>query len=154
MTAGSRPAWIERTELALGPITAPRPLSGSAWRATASGAPVVIKVGPGVADEGAGLLALAVVPGAPPVPDVLLADGDLLVTGWVDQAPRSEGHLEALGRTLAALHSAPHPAWGGGSSWIGNCPVDGSEAASGAEFYGRRLTNWPIAASWPASWIR
>jgi fructosamine-3-kinase len=100
---------------------------------------VVVKVGPGVSDEAAGLLSLAAVAGAPPVPEVLVAEGDLLVTEWVEQVPRSEGHLEALGRTLAALHTAPHPAWGGGSSWIGNCRVDASETAGAAGFYERRL---------------
>lgn len=139
MKARSRPAWAGRAEPVLGPIRETHPLGGAAWRASASGTPVVVKVGPGSANEAAGLLSLAAVSGAPPVPEVLMAEGDLLVTRWVEQAPRSEAHLEALGRTLAALHSAPHPAWGGGSSWIGNCRVDGSEAASGAEFYSRRL---------------
>ncbi len=144
MNTASRPAWVGRADPVLGPISETRPLSGSAWKASASGTPVVVKVGRGIADEAAGLLSLAAVPGAPPVPEVLMAESDLLVTRWVEQAPRSESHLEALGRMLAALHSAPHQAWGGGSSWIGDCRVEGSEAASGAEFYGRRLLELAI----------
>jgi fructosamine-3-kinase len=99
----------------------------------------VVKTGPGVADEAAGLVALAGVAGGPPVPEVLMSDGEVLVTTWVEQADRTETHLQALGRSLAALHSAPRAVWGGGSSWIGNCHVDASEATTGAEFYGRRL---------------
>jgi fructosamine-3-kinase len=140
MNAERGPTWVDRAEPVLGPISEPHPLGESAWRARASGTPVVVKVGPGVADEAAGLVALAAVAGAPPVPEVLLVEGDLLVTGWVEQSLRSDAHLEALGRALAALHSAPCPTWGGGSWWIGNCPVDGSGASTGAEFYGRRLT--------------
>jgi fructosamine-3-kinase len=97
------------------------------------------KIGPGVADEAAGLTSLAAVPGSPPVPAVLMADGDLLVTAWVDHGSRKKAHLEALGRNLAALHSAPRTTWGGGSAWIGACRVDATPATSGAEFYGHRL---------------
>jgi fructosamine-3-kinase len=99
----------------------------------------VVKTGPGVADEAAGLVALAGVAGCPPVPEVLLAEDEVLVTSWVDQVHRTDAHLQAIGRALAALHSAPRAVWGGGSSWIGNCRVDASEATTGSEFYGRRL---------------
>jgi fructosamine-3-kinase len=44
-----------------------------------------------------------------------------------------------LGRALAALHRAPLRDWGGGSSWIGTCPVDPSPSPDGATFYGARL---------------
>ncbi len=140
MTETSRPAWVDRTERVLGPVGGAQPLSGSAWRATAGGISVVVKTGPGVADEAAGLEALAKVDGGPPVPEVLMVEGELLVTSWVEQGHRTDTRLQALGRSLAALHSAPRTGWGGGSSWIGNCRVDASEASSGPEFYSRRLT--------------
>jgi fructosamine-3-kinase len=73
------------------------------------------------------------------VPEVVLVDGDLLVTTWVDQGRRSSGHEEALGRMLATLHGAGCHEWGGGSSWVGSCPVDPSTAPDAAGFYRRRL---------------
>jgi fructosamine-3-kinase len=99
----------------------------------------VVKTGAGCRDEGDGLRQLGLVSAGPPVPEVLLVDHDLLVTSAVDQAPRSATHEEALGRALAALHAAPHPRWGGGSSWIGACRVDASTFPDAAGFYGARL---------------
>jgi fructosamine-3-kinase len=100
---------------------------------------VVAKVGPGAGDEGEGLRALAAVPGAPPVPAIVLAEADLLVTTAVEQAPRTAGHEEALGRDLAHLHAQPWGEWGGGSSLIGACPVDPSPAPDDVTFYAARL---------------
>jgi len=139
MTAGRPPAWADRVEPVLGRISGSQPVAGSAWKTAIDGRPVFVKSGPGVADEAAGLTSLAAVSGAPPVPAVLMAEGDLLVTAWVDQGPRSQTHLETLGRCLAALHSVPRTSWGGGSGWIGACRVDATEAPSGPGFYGRRL---------------
>ena len=55
-------------------------------------------------------------PGAPPVPEVVMVGADFLVTGAVAQAARGPEHEEVLGRALATLHRAPLEDWGGGSS--------------------------------------
>jgi fructosamine-3-kinase len=73
------------------------------------------------------------------VPEVVLTEAELLVTTWVAQGSRTPGHEESLGRALAALHSAPFPHWGGGSSWIGSCRVNPSLFPDAASFYGARL---------------
>ena len=86
-----------------------------------------------------GLRRLAAVRGGPPVPEVVLAEPGLVVTTGVDRVARTPGHEERLGRELAAVHDTPFLSWGGGSSWIGSCPVDPSTSSSGAEFYGNRL---------------
>jgi fructosamine-3-kinase len=104
-----------------------------------AGQPLVVKAGPGTADEAEGLSHLARVGGAPPVPAVVAAGSDLLVTAWVRQAHRTPAHEEGLGRMMAALHAAPWPEWGGGSSWIGACPVSPRVGADGGSFYGARL---------------
>ena len=141
--AGRPPApltdWTDRLSADVGPIGAPRPLGGSAWRVTVAGRDLVAKVGPGVADEAAGLRSLAGVGGAPPVPAVVLDEPDLLVSTWVEEGPRTPAHEEALGRGLARLHAAPWPEWGGGSSWIGNCPVSPAVLPDAAAFYRSRL---------------
>ena len=102
---------------------------------------VVVKVGPGTGDEAEGLVRLSRVAGAPPVPEVLAVQPDLVVMRWVEQGPRTPAHDEALGRMLAALHSGPWPEWGGGSPWIGACPVDPAVRPDGASFYGARLVD-------------
>jgi fructosamine-3-kinase len=132
-------AWLALVARSIGPVDERSPLGGSAWRLSVGGQVMVAKIGPGAADEAAGLRTLAAAAGAPPVPEVLMAEGDVLVTGWVGQAPHSRAHSESLGRSLGRLHSMSWPAWGGGSSWIGRCRVDPCEVGSGAEFYGRRL---------------
>lgn len=99
----------------------------------------MVKVDPGAADEAGGLRLLAGVAGAPPVPEVVLAGTELLVTGFVGQAGRSSSHEEALGRSLAALHSAPWPDWGGGSRFIGSCRVEAMVTADAPSFYAGRL---------------
>jgi fructosamine-3-kinase len=68
-----------------------------------------------------------------------LAETGLLVTIAVGQSPRSPGHEEALGRSLATLHNAPFSHWGGGSSWIGRCRIDSSRWTEAGGFYGARL---------------
>ncbi len=125
----------------LGTPEAIEPVGPGAWRVGVGGRALFVKQALGALDEAAGLRAIAAVAGAPPVPEVVHADDDVLVTTWVPQAARSGVHEEALGRALAALHSAPHLAWGGGSSWIGACRVDASTAESGPAFYGRRLVD-------------
>ena len=129
--------WQSRLARAIGEPGPAQRLTGSTWRV----ASLFCKVGPGVADEAAGLRRLAAVTGAPPVPEVVLVDGDLLVTSWVDQGRRSPSHEHQLGRALAGLHVAPWTTWGGGSTWIGGCRVDACEAPSASAFYGARLAS-------------
>jgi fructosamine-3-kinase len=105
----------------------------------AGGRLLVVKVGPGSPDEADGLRRLGGVPGAPPVPDVVLADGDLLVTTAVEQVPRTAEHEEALGRALARLHQTAVSHWGGGSGFIGACAVDRAPRPDGMAFYGARF---------------
>jgi fructosamine-3-kinase len=140
VTRNAAEGWLPRLAAALG-VTPdpPRPLGTGIWRVNAGGRELVVKTGPGVADEAAGLQALAEVPGAPPVPEVVVALPDLLVTTWVDQGPRTAAHEVVLGARLAALHSWPWSTWGGGSHWVGACPVDAEPADDGATYFGRRL---------------
>lgn len=135
----SSSTWRSRLTSALGPPGEAEPLGANAWRVVVDGRRLVVKVGAGVLDEAAGLRLLAGVDGAPPVPDVVHSDADLLVTTWVDHRRRSPDHEERLGRALARLHAAPFPRWGGGSAWIGNCGVTNGSAPSAAVFYGERL---------------
>jgi fructosamine-3-kinase len=106
----------------------------------AAGRALVAKVGPGAREEADGLRELGAATGAPPVPEVVLAEDDLLVTSAVSEVPRARRHDESLGRGLAALHSAPVEHWGGGSSWIGRCRVDPTTYSDGPAFYGARIT--------------
>jgi len=124
---------------AVGTVDSARPLGGTAYLVEADGRRLVAKFGPGCRDEAEGLRQLGAAPGGPPVPAVLLEETDLLVTAAVDQAPRTAGHDEALGRGLALLHRRAFPHWGGGSSWVGACPVDPSARTDGATFYRARL---------------
>jgi len=136
---GSSDSWLARLDSVLGRTGPARPLGGGAWRVAIGGRELVAKVGAGALDEADGLRQLAGIAGAPPVPEVVLAEPGLLVTGWIDQGMRIPGHEEALGAMLATLHSAPWSQWGGGSSWIGACHVDASAAPDAAAFYGARL---------------
>jgi fructosamine-3-kinase len=131
--------WQTRLARAIGPIGPTRSLGGNIWMVEAGGRRLVAKCGVGALDEASGLRSLGEVPNAPPVPEIVLAEADLLVTVAVDLAPRGASHEEALGRALAALHSAPFPHWGGGSTWIGGCPIDPSPWPDGAGFYRARL---------------
>jgi fructosamine-3-kinase len=109
------------------------------WRATAGRREVVVKEGAGALDEADGLGRLALTVGAPPVPEVIVAEANLLVTAWIDQTARTTDHEEALGRMLACQHAQPWLEWGGGSSWIGACAVDPTPTPDAAGFYGTRL---------------
>ncbi len=131
--------WLTRLASVAGPTGSARPLGAHAWIVEAGGRSLVAKLGPGALDEADGLRQIRDVPGAPPVPDVVLAEEDLLVTVAVDQTGPTPGHEESLGRALAALHDSRVPHWGGGSSWIGACPVDPSPGPAAAGFYGARL---------------
>jgi fructosamine-3-kinase len=131
--------WRARLASELGPIGHVRALGGSAWLVEAGGRSVVAKVGPGALDEAEGLKSIGAVSGGPPVPTVVHADTDLVVTTVVEQAARTPKHEESLGRDLALLHAAGCTQWGGGSSWIGACPIDPSPHADGAAFYRARL---------------
>jgi fructosamine-3-kinase len=132
-------AWPERLATVLGPVTDRHPIGSRIWRATITGHELVVKTGAGVEDEAEGLRRLALVAGAPPVPEVVLIEPGLLVTPWIAQATRTAVHDEALGRVLAHLHSAPGTEWGGGSSWVGECRVDPRVRESAADLYGSRL---------------
>lgn len=101
---------------------------------------MVVKEGPGVVDEAAGLRRLAGVGGGPRVPEVLYTDDSLLVTEWVEPGARTEAGERGLGGALAVLHGFSLDAYGGGSGWIGGCTVDAGETPDAAAFYGRRLT--------------
>jgi fructosamine-3-kinase len=140
VTPSAADPWVPQLAAALevtpGP---PRPLGAGIWRVKAGGRELVAKTGPGVADEAAGLSALARVPGAPPVPEVVLAQPDLLVMAWVDPGPRTTAHEVRLGQQLAALHLHRWSTWGGGSGWVGACPVDPEPADDGATYFSRRL---------------
>ncbi|HSZ35704.1 MAG TPA: fructosamine kinase family protein [Acidimicrobiales bacterium] len=138
--AASPTDWRERLARAVGTLAGERTLGANAWLVEAGGRALVAKTAPGARDEADGLRRLGAVGAAPPVPEVVFADGELLVTVAVDQAPRSPAHEEALGRALAALHATRLEHWGGGSSWIGACPVDPSTWPDGAAFYGARLS--------------
>jgi fructosamine-3-kinase len=119
-----------------------RPLGGEAWRVRVGDRLLVAKGGPGTLDEAEGLRALAAVPGGPPVPTVVLAEPGLLVTAFVPEGPRTPAAEEALGRALAELHgtSSPWGRFGGGSAWIGRCPVDPWSALTDeVGFYRARL---------------
>jgi fructosamine-3-kinase len=131
--------WPPRLASALGPTGTALALGGGAWRVRVGERDLVAKVGEGALDEADGLRRLARITGAPPVPEVVFAEPDLLVTAFVRQGPRTAAHEEALGSMLAALHSAAWSEWGGGSSFIGACPVDPAVTADAAGFYGARL---------------
>ncbi len=132
--------WLKRLARALGPTGQPRQLGGGAWMVEAGGRTVVAKLGPGSLDEAGGLRRLGAVPGAPPVPEIVIAEDDLLVTAAVVQTARAQEHDESLGRGLAVLHNAPSPYWGAGSSWIGACHVESSPWPDAPGFYGARIS--------------
>lgn len=128
-----------RLAAAVGPVESARQVSDAVWMVEVGRRRLVAKVGAGSLDEAEGLRQLGTTPGAPPVPDVVLVEVDLLVTTAVDQVPRTARHDEALGRSLGQLHRAPYAHWGGGSSWVGACPVDPAPSTDGPAFYGTRL---------------
>jgi fructosamine-3-kinase len=142
MTLPDADAWVPQLAAALQVAPEPpRPLGVGLWRVRAGGRELVAKTGRGVVDEAAGLSALAEVAGAPPVPEVVLATDDLLVTTWVDQGRRTAAHEVGLGGRLAALHAGRWSTWGGGSHWVGGCPVDPEPADDAAAYFGRRLVD-------------
>ncbi|MGD9529873.1 fructosamine kinase family protein [Pseudonocardia sp.] len=113
-------------------------LGGGAARVVlADGRTVVVKEGPTVRAEAAGLRWLAV-PGGPPLPEVLNADGDRLVAGFVLPAGPSAAAAEQLGRRLAVMHAAGAPAFGAGppgaspDAWIGRAPMRNVAEPGGA----------------------
>lgn len=131
--------WRDRVAEVVGPKGTATPLGPNTWKMAGGGRTVVLKAGPGSPDEADGLRQLAAVAGGPAVPEVRYVDAELLVTTYVAPGRRTTGHEESLGRALAVLHRTPCPQWGGGSSWIGACPVDASGWPEGAGFYGDRL---------------
>jgi fructosamine-3-kinase len=109
------------------------------WRVDSRRGQLVVKLTAGALDEAAGLRRLATVVGGPAVPDVVAVEDGLLVTAAVEEVAAGRRHEESLGRGLAHLHRTPAPAWGGGSSWVGDCPVDAASETDGPTFYARRL---------------
>ncbi|MHB8439701.1 MAG: fructosamine kinase family protein [Acidimicrobiales bacterium] len=131
--------WPQRVADALGPVERLRPLGGSVWRATVASGDVVVKQWPGASDEARGLRAIGAVPEGPDVPEVLHASGDVIVMNFIERGNRTSIAEERLGRALSALHDTNPRTWGGGSAWIGNCPVDVSTYEDGPSFYAARL---------------
>jgi fructosamine-3-kinase len=118
------------------------PLGGGAARVElADGRVVVVKEGPGVAAEAAGLRWLAV-PGGPPVPEVLAQDDARLVTVHVPPGRPSAAAAADLGRRLATLHQKGAPAFGSGppgataDAWIGRAPMRNVAGDDWASWYG------------------
>ena len=117
-------------------------LGGGAARVElADGRTVVVKEGPGVAAEAAGLRWLAV-RGGPPVPAVLAHDGARLVTEHVPPGRPSAAAAAELGRRLAALHTHPRrrpsargPPGTAEDAWIGRAPMRNVPAAEWAPWY-------------------
>jgi fructosamine-3-kinase len=123
------------------PVRRSTPLSGGAARVElADGRTVVVKDGPTVASEAAGLRWLAV-PGGPPMPQVLACDGERLVTAHVPGGRPSAGAAAQLGRRLAVLHGAGAPAFGAGPpgtgprAWIGRAPMVNVSGPDWAPWY-------------------
>jgi fructosamine-3-kinase len=117
------------------------PLGGGAARVElADGRTVVVKDGPTVAAEAAGLRWLAV-PGGPPVPQVLGCDGERLVTAHVPGGRATAGAAAQLGRRLAVLHRTGAPAFGAGppgtgpQAWIGRAPMANVSGPDWAPWY-------------------
>ncbi|HEY6430169.1 MAG TPA: fructosamine kinase family protein [Acidimicrobiales bacterium] len=131
--------WRQRLSRVVGPIGTVRSLGGAATMVEAAGRRYVVKLGTGARDEADGLRQLRDVSDGPPVPEVVLAENDLLVTAAVERAGRTPQHEEDLGRALARLHRRPLPHWGGGSSFVGDCAVDPAPRRDGAAFYGARV---------------
>jgi fructosamine-3-kinase len=131
--------WAARLVAVVGPVRSITPLGGGASLVRTGDSTFVAKVGRGIFDEADGLESLRRVRGAPPVPEIVIAESGLLVTKAIARVPRTSDHDASLGRGLAALHAAPLQRWGGGSSWIGACRVDASPRSSAAEFYATRL---------------
>ena len=138
--AASPTEWQARLAHTVGPLEGVRPLSANAWAVESGGRTLVAELGPGARDEADGLRQLRAVAAGPRIPEVVFADDELLVTVSVDQAARTPAHEESFGRALAVLHATRIEEWGGGSSWIGACPVDPSTRPDGAAFYGARLS--------------
>jgi fructosamine-3-kinase len=133
--------WPPELAEALGPGRFDGPLGSNVYRAQAAGTALVVKITPAARDEAAGLERLGQVTAGPRVPAVLYLSDTVLAMEWIPAGRPDPASEEALGRALAGLHATVEEAWGGGSSWIGDCAVAPARAGSAAEFYGRRLTD-------------
>ncbi len=137
----SSTSWPAGLTDRLGPLRVVSALGPRVDRVRAGEVELVVKRGPAVGDEAAGLERLAQVAGGPRVPAVLYCDGSFLAVEWIPTGPSRASSEEALGRALAVLHSDSAGEWGGGSSWIGECRVDPTPRPSAAEFYADRLAD-------------
>ncbi|UJW33180.1 fructosamine kinase family protein [Saccharothrix sp. AJ9571] len=121
------------------PVTRSSPLGGAAYRVETGSRIVVAKRGP-VQAEAAGLRWLAEY-GDVPVPEVLAADDEWLITSYVESGSPSAGAAEEFGRGLAALHARGAEAFGapppGGpvDAWIGPEPMRNVGHERWASFY-------------------
>ena len=138
----------QRAEALLGTaVVATTPLAGgdvcNATRLRLStGASALVKTRPHApADffrtEAAGLRWLGEAAGVA-VPEVLAAEDDCLVLAWVEGARPSAEAAERLGRSLAALHAAGAPAFGGdrgATATSARCRCATGRPTSWPEFY-------------------
>ena len=132
-------SWSARLSALVGPLGPAAPLGPAVTMVGTRRGNLVVKVTRGARSEAAGLARLGQVVEGPGVPEVVLAEDGLLVTTAVEQEAPGPRHEESLGRGMAHVHQVPGAAWGGGSSWVGDCPVDPATAPDGASFYRTRL---------------
>jgi fructosamine-3-kinase len=76
---------------------------------------------------------------AVPVPEVLSATDDLLVTGWVSPGRASREGAEELGRQLASLHARGAQSYGADwPGYIGKLPLDNTQEEHWPTFFAER----------------
>ncbi|MGD9990091.1 fructosamine kinase family protein [Pseudonocardia sp.] len=115
-------------------------LGGATRVELADGSAVVAKSGAAVVAEAAGLRWLAEGAG-PAVAEVVAADEDWLVTGFVPTSAPTAAAAEAFGVALSRLHAAGAAAFGspppGGpvDAWIGGAPMRNVEGRDWASWY-------------------
>ncbi|GAB2753915.1 fructosamine kinase family protein [Amycolatopsis magusensis] len=120
-------------------VTRSTPLGGTAYRVETGSRTVVAKRGP-VQAEAAGLRWLGEY-GDVPVPEVLAADDEWLVTSYVESGSPGVAAAEEFGRGLAALHARGAEAFGapppGGpvDAWMGPEPMRNVGHETWASFY-------------------
>jgi fructosamine-3-kinase len=131
--------WGARLADLVGPLGPAVAIGPAVSRVCSGRGDLIVKVSAGALDEAAGLNRLGQVVDGPAVPEVVLAGDGVLVTAAVELVTPGPRHEESLGLGLAHLHRDPVEVWGGGSSWVGHCPVDPGTAPTGPSYYARRL---------------
>ncbi|MDT0300881.1 fructosamine kinase family protein [Streptomonospora wellingtoniae] len=109
----------------------------------ADGRPFFAKVADGYAEalgsEAAGLRWLAEAAGGAAVPEVLAADGGVLVLELVREHGASADAAAELGRRLALTHRAGAPSFGASRpGWLATLPLDNTPGERWPEWYARR----------------